>query len=608
MSIIPAPPFALTMPRAGMSLGLLLAVAVTLAATGLAGWESYRRGIAALDRSLADRHSITADGLTAEIERLRYLPRILGEDPRLHALLAAPGDIHAVAAANAYLKAARGVTGADELYLVGSDGITLAASNWNEPGSFLGMDYGFRPYFRGALKGGTAQYYAVGVTTGRPGAFLSARIDAVTTGVAVAKMELGALEIAWARAGELTAVADPDGMVFLASQPGWRFRPLSPLGPENISRIEAERRYPSTLLSRAAPLPIDGLSLFHPEAGVLRIYTGPVRGTDWTLLVALPTEEARRTALLTALVTGSLGALLSAGTVALAQRRQIIRIRLRQAADLEERVQARTRELAAEVEERRRAEQELLQTHERLVHAAKLAVLGRMSTAIVHEIGQSLSALDNNLAAAQAHGDAGRRERLAAALGRSRGMVGRLQGVVSRLRSFGRRQVSVTPETVPLAPVLATAVEIVTPRARELGVQFALPDDPMPSVRGDGPRLEQVLTNLLLNAIDATGRTPPPRRVSLSTTRTGEGVLVEIADTGPGLPPGAEGLIEPFVTGEPGQIGGQGLGLGLSIVQSLLEQMQGELLLANDPDGTGGLVTIRLPAADPGEPEEGERG
>ncbi|KFI28613.1 ATP-binding protein [Haematobacter massiliensis] len=608
MSIIPAPPFALPIPRAAMSPGLFLAVVATLAATALAGRESYRRGIAALDRSLADRHSITADGLTAEIERLRYLPRILGEDPRLRAVLAAPEDAQAVAAANSYLKAARGVTGADELYLIGSDGITLAASNWNEPGSFLGMDYSFRPYFRDALVAGMAQYYAVGVTTGRPGAFLSARLDAATNGVAVAKMELGALEIAWARAGEMTAVADPDGMVFLASQPAWRFRPLSPLGSENISRIEAERRYPSTLLSRAEPLPISGLTLTHPEAGELRIHTGPVQGTDWTLLVALPTEEAWRSALLAALITGSLGALVSAGAVVLRQRRQLIRIRLRQAADLEARVQARTRELAAEVEERRRAEEELLQTHERLVHAAKLAVLGRMSTAIVHEIGQSLSALDNNLAAAEAHGDAGRRERLASALARSRGMVGRLQGVASRLRSFGRRQVSVPPETVPLAPVLATAVEIVTPRARELSVQLVLPDTPMPSVRGDGPRLEQVLTNLLLNAIDATGRSPEPRRVCLSAIPDRKGVRIEITDTGPGLPPGAEGLIEPFVTGDPGQIGGQGLGLGLSIVQSLLEQMQGELSLANHPAGTGALVTIHLPAADAEGLDEGDRG
>ena len=85
-------------------------------------------------------------------------------------------------------------------------------------------------------------------------------------------------------------------------------------------------------------------------------------------------------------------------------------------------------------------------------------------------------------------------------------------------------------------------------------------------------------------------------------------MLIEIADTGPGLPPGAEGLIEPFVTGDTEQTGRQGLGLGLSIVQSLLEQMQGELLLANDPDGRGGLVSIRLPAADPGEPGEGEGG
>lgn len=588
-----APPAApgIAPPRVAV-LGAMALVSVL--AAGAAGMASWRNGLGALDARLEDRLSITAHGLGSEVERLRHLPRVLGEDPRLWAALDRPGDASAVAAANGYLQRMRDLTGADEVYLVAPSGLTLAASNWNEPGSFVGMNYSFRPYFLQAMQQGAAHYYAIGVTTGRPGAFLSARLGPADApgGVAVVKMDLGGMEAAWSRAGELAAVADADGVVFLSSVPGWRFRPLAPLDPQRLDRIAQEQRYAGLSLAEAEPLPVEDRVMSRAGQGQVRLGFGTVPGTDWRLLQALPMAEARTQALLVAAVTAAAGFLLSAFALAVMQRRQILRLRLVEADRLEARVEERTRELAAEVEERRRAEAELRRTQESLIHSAKLAVLGRMSAAIVHEVGQSLSALDNNLAAAELHGARGAADRLAPALGRSRSMLRRLQGVVARLRGFGSRQVPVALGPVGLEPVLTVAAELVQPRARELGARLDLPRAALPAVQGDGPRLEQVLTNLMLNALEATARADRPRRVVVAVAGGSDAVEITITDTGPGIPPELlDDVMEPFVTTRTGE----GLGLGLYIVQSLLEQMQGSLRFGTDATGT--TATVRLPVA-----------
>ena len=585
-------------PRRVLLLGAMALVSVL--AAGAAGLGSYRSSLAALDARIEDRLSITGHVLASELERLRHLPRVLGEDPRLLAALDQPGDAAAVAGANAYLRRMRELTGADEVYLIDAQGVTLAAANWDEPGSFIGMNYSFRPYFRQAMADGTAHYYAIGVTTGRPGAFLSARLGSADAprGVAVVKMELGRMEGAWARAGELTAVADADGVVFLSSVPGWRFRPLAPLDAAGLDRLAREQRYAGLNLAQAVPLAVSDRVMSRPEQGQVRLGFGAVAGTDWRLMVALPLADARVQAMLVAAVTGAAGFLLLSFALALMQRRQILRLRLVEADRLEARVAARTRELAQEVEERRRAEAELLRTQESLIHAAKLAVLGRMSAAIVHEVGQSLSALDNNLAAAELHGARGAADRLAPALDRARSMVRRMQGVVSRLRGFGSRQVPVALGPVALERVVLTAAELVEPRARELGARLDLPQGALPAVQGDAPRLEQVLTNLMLNALEAAARSDRPRRVSVQAIGGAGDVEIRITDSGPGIAPDmlAE-VMEPFVTTRTGE----GLGLGLYIVQSLLEQMQGTLRFDTGPQGTVAIVRLLAAAARAGE-------
>lgn len=578
---------------------LALVAAATVVAVALGAWHlATLRLLNEAERQVQDRLTISQRSVESEIERFRYLPGVIGQDERIVRLLEQDGGGDTIARANAYLQAVRGMSGADELYVLDLSGMTLAASNWNEPGSFVGHSYAFRPYFRNAVDQGSGRFYAVGVTTGKPGYFLSSRIMAAgrIIGVAVVKVDMSPLAATWAQAGELSGLADGAGVIFLAGEPRWMYRPLRRLPPETLDRLAGERRYDGVALAKAAPL-----GLPEEASGGIRLrYEGQYYLLDsrllepdgWQLLSALPLEPVEREARLTGGVAALLTLMLFALLALARQRRQITRMRLEQAVVLERRVAERTRELAHEVDERRRAEAELRATQENLIHAAKLAALGRMSAAIVHEVSQPLSALDNTLAAADLHAVRESPDEVRRSLGSARKLLKRMQRTVKHLRSFSSRREPGPPEAVPLAPVLEAALDIVAPQARDAGIAIAVtvPAD-LPPAAGNAVRLEQVFINLLLNAIDANAGTGKSD-IALVAHAEKDKVQVDIADNGPGIPKAVEErLFEPFFTTKKT---GESLGLGLSITRTLLEEFGGALRFAPRPEG-GTLASVTLP-------------
>ncbi|MBS8271744.1 sensor histidine kinase, partial [Halomonas litopenaei] len=127
--------------------------------------------------------------------------------------------------------------------------------NWNRAGSFVGENYGFRPYFQEAMATGQGQFYAIGVTTGVPGYFLSTRIDAGDiSGVLVVKLDLRPLENIWRSANADVALADANGVVFLSARPDWQYRALSTLSQEAMDQIAATRAYEGVSFATSAPL------------------------------------------------------------------------------------------------------------------------------------------------------------------------------------------------------------------------------------------------------------------------------------------------------------------------------------------------------------------
>ncbi|HMO06587.1 MAG TPA: ATP-binding protein [Paracoccaceae bacterium] len=568
---------------------LLPAIAALVSA--LMGWLVAERWATAALREGLDRSLLlTARAVEAEIDRFRALPDVAGEDARIRAALRDPG---ALADANRYLETVAAHAGAAELFLISAEGRTIAASNWNRPGSFVGHDYGFRPYFRQAMETGRGQFYAIGVTTGVPGHFLSTRVSTGDlSGVLVVKLDLRPLQDTWRTAGAQMALADADGVVFLSAREDWLYRPLAPLSREVLDRLEATRAYDGVDLPNVAPL-LGRPPLGADAAGqdwIARLAV--VEGTGWRLIAARPAADVSAQAFGWAVLSALLALAAATGIKAWDQRRQFLALRLSQSQQLETMVAARTADLAREVEARRQAEADLRAAQEHLIHAEKMAALGRMSTAIVHEVSQPLAAMEATLAAAEIslpEGDGRTAPRLATA----RGLIRRMQRTIKHLKSFGRKETG-ERMLVDLRPVVASALELVTPRARAAGVApvFDRPRAPVPVMAG-AVRMEQVVVNLLLNALDAVeGRECASIRVILGAA---DGVArLTVTDTGPGI---AADLLprvtEPFFSTK---TQGEGLGLGLAICKAILSEFGGDLTFASAPGG-GTEVTVTLPLA-----------
>lgn len=567
---------------------LALLALVGLAAALLAHFVALRVLLADLDAQLDRSLILSSRAVEAEIERFRALPDVAAEDARIKAAVARPADPDAIDTANRYLETVVRHSGAAQLFLLDQTGLAIAASNYAAPDSFVGEVYAFRPYFRQALEAGRGTYFAIGVTTGRPGYFHSVRIpDAgAGPGVLVVKIELEALQGAWQSAEQATAVADRDGVVFLSGAEEWLYRPLAPLATEALVRLASERTYDGVALEQAAPL-LAGGRLTLEGAGAMRHRLAPLPRENWQLIAAAPLAPAQGAAQLWALGAALLAALLTGIAKIRHQRHELIQLRLRQSAELEARVAERTADLAREVEARRRTEADLRAAQDSLVQSEKMAALGRMSAAIVHEISQPLAAMEATLAAAEI-GLPPADAPTAGRIEKARGLVRRMQRTTKHLKSFARPDRGQL-DVIDLRDVASNALELVAPRARAVGVApaCALPPHPMPARVGP-VRMEQVCVNLLLNALDAVeGRAAGEVRLTL-----GPGPVLAVSDNGPGI---AEAdlprVTEPFFSTK---VSGEGLGLGLSISRAIVEEFGGRMDIASRP-GAGTTVTVRLP-------------
>ena len=579
--------------RAAPFVPLLAACVIALAAGALAWRMSLREIDDRLDQTLI----LTLRALETEIDRFRYLPGVTAEDARVRAAILRPDDPATIDAANRYLQTVTRLAGASHLYLMDATGRTLAASNWNVAESFVGQSYAFRPYFREAIETGAGGFYAIGVTTKTPGYFLSARVDlpGEQTGVLVVKLDLMPLQQAWVSARQATAVADTDGVVFLSGVADWVYRPLRPLSDAALTRLRAERTYSGIALDQARPLQVRGAEWLFDGAGErLRAGAAPF-GRDWQVIAAAPV----RAAIWGAAGWGAGAALAFGLGLGLAkiqrQRRQLIRLQLAQAEVLEQKVAKRTARLAREIEARRETEKELRAAQEGLIQSEKMAALGRMSAAIVHEISQPLAAMEATLAAAEMSLDSAP-EKTAPRIGTARQLIHRMQRTIKHLKAFSRKE-SGPRSLICLSPILDSALELVAPRARAVGVVPELAEvEPGLFADAGQVRLEQVLVNLLLNALDAV-EGQPGARVWLEARRRGGEIRLEVHDTGPGIDPeDLERVTEPFFSTKTQS---EGLGLGLAISQAILTEFGGRLEITSQP-GEGTVMVAVLPAAEQG--------
>jgi len=249
-------------------------------------------------------------------------------------------------------------------------------------------------------------------------------------------------------------------------------------------------------------------------------------------------------------------------------------------------------QLRRNAEELQRAFGEAEELRGRLTHAGRLGTLGEMVSGIAHEVNQPLTAIATYASACKRlllSGQADPAE-IAEVLEKISTQAERAGQVIRGLRKLARRQDRVTlPLDINL--LVGEVARLVEFEFRNAGWQLRQTLAPgLPSATGDGVQIQQVVLNLLRNAVEAMTESAQGDTVELSTRRDGDCIEIRVEDRGPGLSPATvQRLFEPFFTTK-----AQGMGLGLSICKSIISAHGGELL--HEPrTGGGACFLVRLP-------------
>ncbi|TIT32436.1 MAG: sensor histidine kinase [Mesorhizobium sp.] len=592
--------------RDGRWLLAAIALAVLAGAVAIAGRIAAGQAAGELRDGALAALPLAAGTLTGEIEKQRLVPLVLARDDAVRDALRRAGKVEETAL-DAKLKAIAGDALASAIYVIDTAGIAISASNAGQPDSFVGIDYNFRHYFTDAMAKGAASQYGLGTISGKPGLYLAGRVDDAgkPLGVAVLKVELGGVEANWRASGFRVFVTDERGVVLATSQPDWRFHALAPLSAADAAAAHAQLQLDAAF----EPLPIrrgagDGLATIE-EAGKSRRFVEVVQDLPgavpgWRLWLLTPADAALTAAANTARLTTLLGLLLT-GLLAYVLTRRRRTSRLRQEAlarmniELESRVSTRTAELtrsntalAGEIAERENAEAKVRRLRDDLAQANRLSILGQIAAGVAHEINQPVAAIRTYAENAGRFLDAGKTEPASGNLTSIVSMTERIGAITSTLRSFARRP-GVAASPLPVREAIEGALSLLSGRIRDSGVTIVKPrGTASPLVMASRIRLEQILGNLLQNALDAMKDRPDPR-IEIDLAERDDRVLISVRDNGPGLGPEAAGnLFMPFQTTKE-----KGLGLGLVISQEIAQELGGTLRL--DPDtAAGASFTIDL--------------
>lgn len=576
-------------------IGVLL---LTLAAAVMLHIYAHRQAVAGL-RADATRIARQQERLlNSELQRFRLLPIVLVEYPDLGDALR-NGSRQAADRLNEKLRGLAERTGAPVIYAIDRQGRTVSASNAGQPDSFVGRNYAFRPYFRQALTQGTSEYFALGNTSHRAGLFLARRIGPANApdGVVVVKVEFRRIAQAWASDPGQTLLTDNHGVVVVTSDPRALFTTMQALTPRARGEIEQAQQFGGVRL-RPAPYRLEPGGWATDDEGnrhVVARVAVPLPG--WRLIHLLPSRPAFRAA---DSWVRSATALIGVGLLALAllaiwRRTRAERVvQAREA--LEAEVARRTAELRAtndrltiEIAERVRADQRFRAAREELAQANRLGSLGSITAGVAHEINQPVAAIRTLAENARTFLTRAAPDKAAGNLSTIVELTERISSIVQEMRRFVRRGThGMGP--VALDAVLDGTMLLIGDRFRSAGVVLERPaGGSLPVVIAGRVRLEQVLVNLLQNALDAVADRPSPR-VRMCVREEGDSIELTVEDNGPGLDPDiAPEIFTPFVTGKP-----DGLGLGLGIARDIMREFGGMLdTIPSSLGGAGFIIRLR---------------
>lgn len=546
--------------------------------------------------------------LNLQLHRFSTLTDTLAQRPELRQLLLQPKLVTEQTAVSQLLADFTLASGSASIYLMDPQGLVLASSNYGEAVSFMGYNFGFRPYFTETISANKSYVdYGLGWVSNERGIYFAATVSdnqQQILGVLTVKLNIDQLELAYqsiaSQSPLLFMLVDEEQTVIASNYEPWR---LTWLGEQAVTRP----RHPGVTLHA-----LD----VKRQASIWQLLTEPVSNPQqtkqfavaiknhqrlpWQLILLQPVKSLQIQALQLAI---SLCLFLSVLLLTVSfwrSRRQQQRQKAIMYQQLEQAVAERTdslqqsnQQLLHEIQQRNEAEQGLQQAQEQLLQAAKLATIGQLSASINHEINQPLTAMHSYLQNAQLLLQKARYAELAENLEKISQMLLRLNHIVKQFKSFSRKAAN-SPDLVRLKTLVQNALGILQPVLKQQKVQIQLVDAAATSVKVDPLQLEQVLVNLLGNAIQAAEQSQAPS-LTIQISQSHNSAILQIHDNGPGIQPHVmEHLFEPFFTTKQGS----GLGLGLSISRQIVQSYHGNLQIENHPAG-GAIVTLTLPRYNP---------
>ena len=537
---------------------MLIVIFVTIVAgfSAVVWRSSYIAATDQLARRGQAELALASDSLTGRLERYRELAVIMADHPSLRPVLERGV---ATALAKSLLLEVADKTGALNIEVVDRSGQTLAGALPQAPASHARTAYVER-----ALDGALGVAHQFDVRHQKRVFVFGAPIfsqSGPVIGVIVVTANGEAVEAAWRGDRPAMFFTDQSGAVFLSNRTELLAGVPSSIAirrdisGHEIWRFDAGRYLPSAALHLTLPLPV----------------------IDMTGEVLMNIAPARRLANLQTAVAAALCLAFGAALFAVTERRRQLAA---QNTLLSARVARRTLAL-----ERAQAD---------LVQAEKLSALGQMSAGISHELNQPLMAIRSFAENGQAFLDRGKADVASENLGRISELARRMGRIIQNLRAFARQEE--TPMTnVDIVSVIDAVIEISAPKALAGKTHMTWTPHPDPIwVRGGEVRLQQVLTNLVSNAIDAMEESSA-RSVEITVTQATR-VAVTVRDTGPGIAE-PEKIFDPFYTTK-AVSAEQGMGLGLSISYGIVQSFGGDIQGRNHPDG-GAVFTLLLDHATP---------
>lgn len=515
--------------------------------------------------------------LVSELQRNSVVPLLLSRDTRLISALNSQDFVGTSQRLISYQEE----IGAKSIILLDDSGRTVAASDRRELGAMMRDG----KFFIEALRSNETVFTNPGIKEGSIGFFYSRTLKSQkeTIGVIVVEVDLDHLFDTWSGQESTIFVTDSTGMIILSTERQFRHQTIEQAlsSQPALSPVERAWRATGEWTQTVVDAYIKGEPLFRQEIKV------PFQGWRLSYLASFEGVRSRVNGIL-ALELMAL-AILTALVFYILSRRAIRQSFLFKAES--QQLRALNDRLSKEISERERAEKNLEVAEQSLAQSSKLAALGEMSAAVSHELNQPLAAMRTYLAGAKLLLQRHRPEEAMSSFQRIDDLIERMGAITKQLKSYARKGADEL-EPVDMRNSVNASISMMSPQLSQMKVEITTTLPPAPvMVLGDKVRIEQVIVNLLRNALDAM-KLQENRQMDILLV-AGELVSLSVRDNGTGIE-NLKDMFEPFYTTKKA---GDGVGLGLAISSGIAKDLGGRLLARNARVG-GAVFEFQLPRID----------